>query len=47
MDYLMGYPTTKHQHDTILVVGERFSKMDILIPCNKDYENTSDFSTLL
>ena len=33
MDYLMGYPTSKHQHDMILVVVNRFSKMDILIPC--------------
>ena len=33
MDYLTGYPTTKHQHDTILVVVDKFSKMDILIPC--------------
>ena len=31
----MGYPTTKHQHDTILVVVDRFSKMGILIPCKK------------
>ena len=33
MDYLMGYPTTKHQHDAILVVVNIFSKMAILIPC--------------
>ena len=31
----MGYPTTKHQHDTIFVVVDRFSKMAILIPCTK------------
>ena len=31
----MRYPTTKHQHDTILVVVGIFSKMDILIPCKK------------
>ena len=31
----MGYPTTNHQHDTILVVVDGFSKMDILIPCKK------------
>ena len=35
MDYLMRYPTTKHQHDAILLVVDRFSKMDILIPCKK------------
>ena len=35
MDYLMGYPTTKHQHAVILVVVNKFSKMDILIPCKK------------
>ena len=33
MDYLMGYPTTKHQHDAILLVVDKFFKMDILIPC--------------
>ena len=33
MDYLTGYPTTKDQHDVILVVVDRFSKMVILIPC--------------
>ena len=31
----MGYPTTKHQHYTILVVVDIFSKMTILIPCKK------------
>ena len=35
MDYLMGYPTTKYHHDVILVVIDIFSKMAILIPCNK------------
>ena len=35
MDDLMGYPTTKHQHDTILVVVNIFSKMPFLIPCKK------------
>ena len=35
MDYLTGYPTTKHQHDAILVVVDRFSKMALLIPCKK------------
>ena len=35
MEYLLGYPTTKHQHDTILVVVRRFSKMVIVIPCKK------------
>ena len=35
MDYLMVYRTTKHQHDTVLVVVDRFSKMAILIPCMK------------
>ena len=32
---LDGYPTTKHQHDTILVVVDIFSKMALLIPCKK------------
>ena len=35
MECMLGYPTTKHQHDTILVVVGRFSKMVILIPCKK------------
>ena len=36
MEYLLGYPTTKHQHDTILVVAVyRFSKMTIIITCKK------------
>ena len=35
MDYLMGYPTTKHHDDVILVVIDIFYKMSILIPCNK------------
>ena len=35
MDYLTGYPTTKHQHDMISVVFDIFSNMAILIPCKK------------
>ena len=35
MEYLMGYPTTKHKHGAIVVVVDRFSKMSILIPCKK------------
>ena len=35
MDYQMGYPTSEHQHDMILVVVNIFSKMAILIPCKK------------
>ena len=35
MEYLMGYHITKHQHDPILVVVDRFSSMDILAPCKK------------
>ena len=35
MDYLTGYPTTKHQHDAILVVIDIFSDMVIIILCNK------------
>ena len=35
MDYLIGYPTSKHLHDMILVVVDRFSNMAILIPCKK------------
>ena len=35
MDYLIEYPTTKNQHDPILLVVDIFSKMDIIIPCKK------------
>ena len=35
MDCLMGFPTTKHHHDMIIVVVDIFSKMAILIPCKK------------
>ena len=35
MDYLVGYPTIKHQHGMILILFDKFSKMTILIPCNK------------
>ena len=35
LDYLIGYPITKHQPDVILVVVDEFSKMAILIPCKK------------
>ena len=34
MDNLTEYPTTKHQHDAIVVVVDIFSKMAILVPCN-------------
>ena len=36
MDYMMRYPTTKHQHDAILVVVNIFSNTVILIPCKKN-----------
>ena len=42
MEYLIGYPTTKHQHDTILVVVDRYSKM-----AKEYYDNTAYYSTLL
>ena len=44
MDYLMGFPTTKHHHDAILVVVDIFSKMAIVI---EDYDNMKDYTTLI
>ena len=35
MDFMSSLPTTKHQHDCVDVVVDRFSKMAILMACRK------------
>jgi hypothetical protein len=35
MDYMSRFPYTKHGHDCVFSVVDRFSKMAILIPCKK------------
>ena len=35
MDFMSGLPTTKHGHDCVYVVVDRFSKIAILLACRK------------
>ena len=35
MDFVGGFPMSRKGHDYFYVVVDRFSKMCILIPCNK------------
>jgi hypothetical protein len=35
MDFITGFPETKHKHDALFVVMDKFSKFATHIPCTK------------
>lgn len=41
MDYILGFPSTKHGKNCVFVVVDRFSKMAILALCKKSITNES------
>lgn len=36
MDYMLGFPSSKHGNDHVFVVIKRLSKMAFMVPCKKN-----------